>query len=72
MPSLDHAELDKRFTYHAPKDDQPARYVELRDGARWFAAAILEYTPSSREQSLAITALEESVFWANAAIARNE
>jgi len=29
-------------------------------------------TPESREQSLAITALEEAVMWANAAIARRE
>jgi hypothetical protein len=28
--------------------------------------------PGSRELSLAITKLEEAVFWANAAIARNE
>ncbi len=40
--------------------------------AKEFALFIVENTPSSREQSLALTALEESVFWTNAAIARNE
>jgi hypothetical protein len=29
-------------------------------------------TPASREQSLALTHLEDAVFWANAAIARHE
>ena len=32
----------------------------------------LDILPESREKSLAYTALEESLMWANAAIARNE
>ncbi|MGP3782344.1 Acb2/Tad1 domain-containing protein [Paenibacillus sp. 1A_MP2] len=36
------------------------------------AELIDEQTPKSREQSLAMTNLEQAVFWANAAIARNE
>ena len=31
-----------------------------------------EYCPESREKSLAVTKLEEVVFWSNAAIAREE
>lgn len=65
-------ELDVRFTYHTPKGNQPHRYVDLRSKAKELAALILSSTPESREQSLAITALEEAVFWANAAIARRE
>lgn len=65
-------ELDTRFTYHTPKEDQPARYVEIRAKAKELAELIVKTTPSSREQSLSITALEESVFWANSAIARRE
>jgi len=65
-------DLAKRFTYHAPKGDQPQRYVEIRSTARALAELIVELTPPSREQSLAITALEECTFWANAAIARGE
>lgn len=65
-------DLIKRFTYHAPKNDQPARYVLLRDNARELALMITTNTPPSREQSLALTHLEEAIFWANAAIARNE
>jgi hypothetical protein len=65
-------QIDKIFTYHSPKDDQPERYVTLRDTAKSLAYIIVKNTPPSREQSLAITHLEEAIFYANAAIARNE
>ena len=65
-------ELEKRFSYHPPKGDQPERYVLIRDKAKEFAYQIASLCPQSREQSLAFTALEEAVMWANAAIARNE
>lgn len=65
-------ELNKRFNYHKPKNDQPERYQVLRDEAKKVAGSIMINCPSSRERSLALTALEEAIFWANAAIARNE
>lgn len=72
-------DLEKRFTYHPPKEDsalhsftQSERYVIIRDKAKDLGETVLNHTPSSREQSVAITKLEEVVFWANAAIARNE
>lgn len=65
-------EIVVRFTHHPPTDDQAARYIELRAAAAGLAELIINSTPPSREQSLAITALEESVMWANAAIARRE
>ena len=71
MPD-DAARIDRVFTYHAPQDDQPDRYVTLREHARALALLILANTPKSREQSVALTKLEEVAFWANAAIARNE
>ena len=66
------AELMRRFTYHPPKDDQPVRYQEIRDMAHVFADMIIDMCPESREQSIAITKLEECVMWANAGIARRE
>lgn len=65
-------DLSKRFTYHAPKGDQPKRYEFIRAQAMRLANYIDEDCPDSREKSLAITKLEEVVMWANAAIARNE
>lgn len=69
---MDAAELETRFTYHAPHDDQPARYESLRAQARGLAEAMGELCPDSRELSLALTSLEQAVMWANAAIARRE
>ncbi len=68
----DREDYAKRFTYHEPKADQQPRYMELRARARELAELMLESCPPSRERSLAMTKLEESVFWANAAIARRE
>lgn len=60
------------FTYHKPQEDQPERYTALRDKAKELAILICEMTPPSREQSLALTKLEEVSMQANAAIARHE
>ena len=68
---MDAADIEKRFTYHPPKDGQSDIYVMIRDAAKQFAYLIDFQAVDSREKSLAITALEEAVFWANAAIARN-
>lgn len=67
---MDPAELNRRFTYHPPTPERAAQHELLRSQARAYAAQVLEHTPHGREQSLAITALEESLFWANAALAR--
>jgi hypothetical protein len=67
-----HARIENDFRYHAPKDDQVERYETIRSRGRALAEYIIERTPSSREQSVALTKLEEAVMWANAAIARNE
>lgn len=72
IPPLQQAELDRRFTYHPPKPGQPERYVEIRAAARQLAEAVVRCSPPSREQSLALTKVDEVVMWANAAIARRE
>ena len=64
--------IKNNFTYHAPDADQVSRYESIREHAKDFAFLIDEFCPHSREKSLALTKLEESVMWANAAIARNE
>lgn len=64
--------IERDFTYHAPKIGQPEKYTELRNAAKELAFKIVALTPSSREQSIALTHLEEAIFWANASIARNE
>jgi hypothetical protein len=63
--------LENNFTYHAPKGNQPSQYQALRDNAKDLAYHICAVVPEGREQSLAITKLEEAIFWANAGIARS-
>ena len=64
--------INNTFTYHTPKDDQPERYTAIRAKAKELALLIVGETPLGREQSLAMTNLEQAVSWANAAIARGE
>ena len=64
--------IENNFTDHPPKGDQPERYKLIRAEAKRLARVFDTQIPASREQSLAMTKLEEAVMWANAAIARNE
>lgn len=63
-------ELDLRFTYHPPRDGTGECFCLIRERARRLADVIVTATPSCREQSVALTKLEEVVMWANAGIAR--
>lgn len=62
--------IENNFTYHSPNENQVDRYKVLREKAKELAYAIDERCPSSREKSLAMTNLEQAIFWANASIAR--
>ena len=65
-------QINDNFKYHTPRKDQPERYNKLREKAKELALLMVELCPNSRERALAITKLEESSMWANAAIAREE
>lgn len=65
-------DLERLFTYHAPKGDQGERYEHIRLAAKLFAETIVDLSPPSREQTHAINKIQEAVMWANAGIARNE
>ena len=64
-------DITNRFTYHAPTEEDVVTYTTIRDRAKDYAIFLNKTLPESREKSLAITNLEEVVFWANAAVARN-
>jgi hypothetical protein len=66
------SDIDKRFTYHPPKDGQPAIYEQIRAEALQFATDLNQLVPDGREKSLAITHLEDAVMWANAGVARSQ
>lgn len=69
---MDHADIRHRFAFH-PATDQEKRndHTSARMACRQAADKINELCPDGREKSLAITKLEEAMFWANAAIARD-
>ena len=68
---IDAAEIERRFTYHAPSGAAQELHGSLRRSAKVFAQYLADRLPDGREKSLAMTAFEESTFWAHAAIARD-
>lgn len=65
-------DLEKNFTYHPPTEEQKDKYWQIRNLAHNYADYLQKACPDSRELSLALTNLEQTVMWANASIARNE
>ena len=63
---------DFNLTNHRPTDEGIAKIEEIRAAGKEYAAHIRRLTPAGREQSLAITNLEQAQFWANASIARTD
>lgn len=69
---MEDSELENIFTYHAPKGNQATDYENIRARARQFAMCVNDLCPESREKSLAITAIQQAVMWANASKAIHE
>jgi hypothetical protein len=68
---MDQADLDRRFNYHQPPDQETInRHANIRRACQDAAEAVNINAPEGREKSVAITKLEEAMMWANAAIAR--
>jgi hypothetical protein len=65
-----HKEVEVRFTYHTPTEEQIQIMANMRDRCKLLAHFIVENSPVSREQSLALTALEDVCFNFNAGVVR--
>jgi hypothetical protein len=63
-------DLQNRFSLHKTSAENAQKRELLRTIAHSYATVINETVPDSREKELAITKLEEVVFWANAGLAR--
>lgn len=64
-------DLDLRFDHHPPPADFVGQaHAVWREECKAIATHALVHLPESRERSLAMTKLEEVMFWGNAAIAR--
>lgn len=67
---MDKTDLNRRFDYHKPDEARVIKHEHIRHTMSVAAHTVDNTVPDGREKSLAITALEEAMFWANAAIAR--
>jgi hypothetical protein len=70
MHAIDAAEIERRFTYHRPEGQKVNDHEDTRRLFKRLASELADLLPEGREKSLAFTALEESSFWAHAAVAR--
>ena len=68
--SLEELELERRFTAIIETEEQRELVQGLSLDVHDIARHFLNVCPDSRERSLALTKLEESLMWAAAAIAR--
>lgn len=67
-----YSQLQNRFLHHPPHGTQTQRYEYIRASILDTADVIVNHTPVSPEQTRALNALDEAMFLACAAIARNE
>lgn len=64
-------DIAHRFAFHAATTEEKRdEHTSVRQACRRLANELNERCPEGREKSLAITRLEEVMFWANAGIAR--
>jgi hypothetical protein len=66
------ADLENLFAHHPPTGDQVERYEQLRACGLEFAKLIVQLTPRSLQQTLAIRTVKNALMLANEAIAANE
>jgi len=64
-------DIEHRFAFHAATTDEKRdAHTSVRQECRRLADELNGQLPEGREKSLAITHLEEVMFWGNAALAR--
>lgn len=67
------ADIEHRFDFHpASTAEKRAEHGSVRAAMKALAIFVNENVPEGREKALAITNIEQAMFWANAAIAREK
>ncbi|WP_407107872.1 hypothetical protein [Rhodococcus aetherivorans] len=65
------ADINNRFDFHpATTAEKRGEHGSVREACKALAHALDARVPNGREKALALTKLEEAMFWANAGIAR--
>ena len=64
------AQIENNFTSHKLDYSDSSKCDNIRNELKTIASLITELVPDGREKTLALTKLEEVMFWANAGIAR--
>lgn len=72
MKTHQNSDLNRRFDYHRPDEEKARSHEAVRATCKELAYQLSETIPPGRELSLALTNLEQVMFWANAAIARSD
>ena len=70
MSGLLEPRIKNDFSYHRPPIEAQGKFLTIREEAKKLALIIAREVPPGREQSTALTRLEEAVMHANAGIAR--
>lgn len=63
-------DLAQKFEHHPPNEEKARRHNKVRTALLSAAVVVDETVLPGRERSLAMTKIEEAMFWANAGIAR--
>lgn len=69
---MNHKRIDWDFDYHTPTAERGYLHQTVRNKLHRVALELNDLVPDGREKSLTMTKLEEAMFWANAAIARED
>jgi hypothetical protein len=66
----EHADLENRLQHHPPQSEAVAElHTAVRQGCLNLGHWLLDTLPAGRHRSLALTSLQETMMWANAAVA---
>lgn len=66
---IGHLEIERRLGYHPATEHTAPRFEQNRGEAIALAKKWDHQLPDGREKALALTALQEALMWANAAVA---
>jgi len=68
---IDPKDIEHRFAFHAATTQEKRDdHTTIRQQCRKLADRMNEFLPDGREKAIVLTKLEEVMFWANAALAR--